>query len=646
MNMLRCTCTLLLACVASVAGAQRPVDSAAVAAIKARYRKMEVRIPMRDGVRLYTAIYVPRDTSVSVPFIMDRTPYGVGHGPDAYPQTLGPSGNPKFAESGFIFVNQDARGRNYSEGTFTEMTPYKEHKGPKDVDESTDSYDTIDWLIHNIPHSVPKVAIYGTSYPGFYTTASCVDPHPALKACEPGAPMTDLWNGDDVFHNGAFNFGNNFPFYLGFGRTPRTPASGPDPKYPRPDMHGDAYTFTLGIGAVGSGTREWLPAETAPLWDIVIRHPAYDAFWQARDISRHLHRVPAMMEVGGYYDAEDLAGPWRTYRAIERLAPGSDNHIVIGPWSHGGWATRGGRNTPDADGDALFTLHWSTKTGPWFRDSIEFPFYMHYLKDAPMAPLPKLLVFRTGGDHWDRYDDWPNPPGSARSLYLLPGGKLGWSAPSGRVGTRYSEYVSDPAHPVPVVDHPDPSPMPRSYMVGDNRFASARKDVLTFQTDPLTDDVTLYGPPSPELYVSTTGTDADFDVKLIDVFPDDAPNWPGDTTGFKVAGYQQLVRGEPFRGRYRHDRTHPEAFVPNTVDSLRVFMPAINHTFRKGHRIMVQIQSSWFPTYDRNPQTYVENIFFAKPEDYKAETMRVYTARPQLSRIDIHVLSDSATRSR
>ena len=270
MNMLRCTCTLLLACVASVAAAQRPVDSAAVAAIKARYRKMEVRIPMRDGVRLYTAIYVPRDTSVSVPFIMDRTPYGVGHGPDAYPPTLGPSGNPQFAESGFIFVYQDARGRNYSEGTFTEMTPYKEHKGPTDVDESTDSYDTIDWLIHNIPHSVPKVAIYGTSYPGFYTTASCVDPHPALVACEPGAPMTDLWNGDDVFHNGAFNFGNNFPFYLGFGRTPRAPASGPDPKYPRPDIHGDAYTFVLGLGAVGSGTRAWLPAETAPLWDIVI----------------------------------------------------------------------------------------------------------------------------------------------------------------------------------------------------------------------------------------------------------------------------------------------------------------------------------------------------------------------------------------
>ena len=369
-------------------------------------------------------------------------------------------------------------------------------------------------------------------------------------------------------------------------------------------------------------------------------------FGRHATFSRHLHRVPAMMEVGGYYDAEDLAGPWRTYRAIEKLAPGSDNHIVIGPWSHGGWATRGGRNTPETDGDALFTLRWSTKTGPWFRDSIEFPFYMHYLKDAPMAPLPKLLVFRTGGDRWDRYDDWPNPAGSARSLYLLPGGKLGWNAPLQSVGKRYGEYVSDPAHPVPVVDHPDPSPMPRSYMVGDNRFASARTDVLTFQTDPLTDDVTLYGPPSPELYLSTTGTDADFDVKLIDVFPDDAPNWPGDTTGFKVAGYQQLVRGEPFRGRYRHDRTHPEAFVPNKVDSLRVYMPAINHTFRKGHRIMVQIQSSWFPTYDRNPQTYVENIFFAKPGDYKAETMRVYYAQPQLSRIDVHVLADTATRSR
>ena len=460
--MLRWTCALLLACVVSVAGAQRPVDSAAVAAIKARYRKMEARIPMRDGVRLYTAIYVPRDTSVSVPFIMDRTPYGVGHGPDAYPQTLGPSGNPKFAESGFIFVNQDARGRNYSEGTFTEMTPYKEHKGPKDVDESTDSYDTIDWLIHNIPHSVPKVAIYGTSYPGFYTTASCVDPHPALKACEPGAPMTDLWNGDDVFHNGAFNFGNNFRFYLGFGRTPRAPASGPDPKYPRPDMHGDAYTFTWGSARWARGRERGCRPETAPLWDIVTHHPAYNAFWQARDISRHLHRVPAMMEVGGYYDAEDLAGPWRTYRAIEKLAPGSDNHIVIGPWSHGGWATHGGRNTPECGRQlavhaALVDENRSVVSG---LDRISV---LHALsqgcahgaaaQDPGVSDRAEINGTATtiGPIHRavrDRCTSSWRKAGVGRAV--------GWS-----VGKRYSEYVSDPAHPVPVVDHPDPSPMPR-----------------------------------------------------------------------------------------------------------------------------------------------------------------------------------------
>jgi uncharacterized protein len=611
------------------AAAQRAGNAAGSDSVKAHYRKMEVRIPMRDGVKLFTSIYVPRDTARAVPFIMDRTPYGVApYGANAYRTSLGPSGNPKFAESGFIFVYQDARGRFYSEGAYTEMTPHKDSKGPKDVDESTDSYDTIDWLVKNIPHSVPRVAIFGTSYPGFYTTASCIDPHPALKACEPGAPMTDLWMGDDLFHNGAFMLGANFDFYQGYGRTPRAPDLGPDPRYDRPNEGGDAYKFYLAMGPVGPGSRKWLPPETAPLWDIVMHHPSYDDYWKARDISRHVRKVPAMLEVGGYYDAEDLAGPWRTFRGIEKLAPGSDNHIAIGPWSHGGWS-RG-------DGNAMGDLRWQDKTGPWFRDSIEFPFYTHYLKDAPMAKLPTMLVYRTGAEQWDRYDAWPSTSANTKSLYLMAGGKLGWTKPAGAGAP--SEYVSDPANPVPVVGRADRSGMPRDYMTGDQRFASARKDVLTFQTDPLAEDVTIYGPVSPVLHVSTSGTDADFDVKLIDVFPDDAPNWPGDTTGFKVAGYQQLVRGEPFRGRYRRDPSQPIAFVPNQPDSLRFSMPDIDHTFKKGHRIMVQVQSSWFPLNDRNPQTFVPNIFEAKPGDFRVATMRVYHSATQPSRIDVHVL--------
>jgi putative CocE/NonD family hydrolase len=625
---------LLLAGMGTPAAAQRGApNTAAVAAIKARYQKLEVRIPMRDGIKLFTSIYVPRDSSRDHPILMDRTPYGVGpYGPDAYRASMGPSSNPKFIDAGFIFVYQDARGRNESEGAYTEMTPHKDVKqGSKDVDESTDTYDTIDWLTKNIPHNNKKVGIYGTSYPGFYTTASCIDPHPALKACEPGAPMTDLWMGDDLFHNGAFMLGANFDFYQGYGRTPRSPTLGPDPKYPRPENGNDAYKFFLAMGPVGPGSRVSLPPETAPLWDVVMHHPSYDDYWQARDISRHVKKVPAMLEVGGYYDAEDLAGPWRTFRGIEKLAPGSDNHIAIGPWAHGGWA-RG-------EGNAHGTLHWNTKTGAWFRDSVEVPFFMHYLNDGPTPALPKVLVYRSGGERWDRYDAWPPKNANAKSLYLLPGGKLGWQQSGAGAGkASFDEYISDPANPVPVVGRADRSGMPRDYMTGDQRFASKRADVLTYQTDPLTDDVTIAGPVSPVLHVATSGTDADFVVKLIDVFPDNAPNWPGDTSGFVVAGYQQLVRGEPFRGRYRRDPAKPVAFVPNKTDSLRYAMPDINHTFKKGHRIMVQIQSSWFPLNDRNPQTFVPNIFEAKPEDFKTATMRVFHSATDASRLEVHVL--------
>jgi len=610
--------------------AQRGGNAAAAEAVKAKYRKLEVKIPMRDGVKLFTSIYVPRDSSAAHPILMDRTPYGVApYGPEAYRTSLGPSGNPKFADAGFIFVYQDARGRYKSEGAYTEMTPHKDVKGPKDVDESTDSYDTIDWLIKNIPHNNGRVGIYGTSYPGFYTTASCIDPHPALKACEPGAPMTDLWMGDDLFHNGAFMLAANFDFYQGYGRTPRSDTLGPDPRYERPNEGGDAYKFFLDLGPIGPGSRKWLPPTTAPLWDVVMHHPAYDDYWQARDISRHVKRVPAMLEVGGYYDAEDLAGPWRTFRGVEKLSPGADNHIAIGPWSHGGWS-RG-------EGNAHGSLRWPLSTGPWFRDSVELPFFMHYLAGTPAVSLPKVLVYRTGGERWDRYDSWPPKNANAKSLYLLPGGKLGWEKPA--AGSKpFEEYVSDPSKPVPVAERVGNSGMPREYMTGDQRFASKRADVLTFTSDPLTDDVTISGPVAPVLHVATSGTDADFVVKLIDVFPDNAPNWPGDTSGFVVAGYQQLVRGEPFRGRYRRDPAKPVAFVPNQPDSLRYAMPDINHTFKKGHRIMVQIQSSWFPLTDRNPQTFVPNIFEAKPSDFKSASMRVYHTAAQSSRLEVRVL--------
>jgi putative CocE/NonD family hydrolase len=627
------TLALTLALPAPATAQRGAANAAAVDAIKARYRKMEVRIPMRDGVKLFTSIYVPRDTSAAVPIIMDRTPYGVApYGADAYRTSLGPG--PRFADEGFIFVYQDARGRYYSEGSYTEMTPHKDVKKSKtDVDESTDSYDTIDWLVKNLPHNNGKVAIFGTSYPGFYTTASCIDPHPALKMCEPGAPMTDLWWGDDLFHNGAFMLGANFSFYQGYGRTPRANPPGPDPRYPGPDVGNDAYKFFLSMGPIGPGSRKWLPRETAPLWDVVMQHPAYDAYWQARNIAAHVKKMPTMLIVGGYYDAEDLAGPWLTFRGIERLAPTTDVHLVVGPWAHGGWA-RG-------DGNAHGALHWQSKTGPWFRDSVELPFYMHMLKNGPDPKLPKLLLYRSGGERWDRFNEWPARATATRTLYFTARGGLSWTKPTASAtaakGEDFDEYLSDPANPVPVVDRPDRSGMPRDYMTGDQRFASKRADVLTYQTEPLAEDVTITGQVMPQLFVSTSGTDADFDVKLIDVFPGDAPDWPGDTTGFKVAGYQQLVRGEPFRGRYRIDPAKPAPFTPDRVETIRYAMPDINHTFRKGHRIMVQVQSSWFPLNDRNPQTFVPNIFEAKPEDFKPATMRVYHTATRPSRLELRV---------
>jgi hypothetical protein len=345
----------------------------------------------------------------------------------------------------------------------------------------------------------------------------------------------------------------------------------------------------------------------------------------------HLHDVKAaVLTVGGFYDTEDIHGPWWVFGSIERQSPGADNHVIVGPWSHGGWS-RG-------DDDVLGTLHWKYKTGPFFRDSVEYPFFAHYLAGAADPKLPKVLVFRTGGDQWDGYDSWPPKVSTPAALYLQPNGKLAFTPPRG--GAAFDEYVSDPAKPVPLVERIENNGMPRDYITADQRFASRRTDVLTYQTDVLTSDVTLTGPVSPVLHVSTSGTDADFIVKLIDVFPDTASNWPGDQSGFTVGGYQQLVRGEPFRARYRRSFEKPSAMIPNAADSIKFEMPSIHHTFRRGHRIMVQIQSTWFPHIDLNPQRFVPNIFEAKPGDFQKATMRVYHTAASPTRLELRRLPE------
>ena len=546
--------------------AQRGANPEQVEAVKAKYRKLEVRIPMRDGVKLFTSIYVPRDTSRSYP---------IPHGPHAVrrralrrrrvPHVARPERQSKVRRAGFIFVYQDARGRYYSEGALhrDDAAQGREEGSEADVDESTDTYDTIDWLVKNIPHNNGRVGIYGTSYPGFYTTASCIDPHPALKACEPGAPMTDLWMGDDLFHNGAFMLGANFDFYQGYGRTPRSRTAGPDPRYPASERRRRrVQVLSLDMGPVGPGSRKWLPPETAPLWDVVMHHPSYDDYWKARDISRHVKRVPAMLEVGGYYDAEDLAGPWRTFRGIEKLGAGlRQSHRDRSVVARRLVARRRQRARHAALGDEDGAVVPRLGRVP----------VLHALSDGRRRwrRCRRCSSIAPAGRRWDRYDAWPpkNADRRSRSICWPDGSSVGRSRRAGErgKGAAFDEYVSDPANPVPVVGRkPIASGMPRDYMTGDQRFASSaagRAHLPDRAAHRRRDDRRARS--TPVLHVATSGTDADFDVKLIDVFPDDAPNWPGDTTGFKVAGYQQLVRGEPFRGRYRRDPAKPVAFVPN-----------------------------------------------------------------------------------
>ena len=631
--MRRSLALLALVCAAALPVLAQPTaDPALAARIKELYTKREARIRVRDGVQLFTSIYVPKDTTRRYPVLMSRTPYSVSpYGAD-YKPALGPSGNRKWVEDGYIFVYQDVRGRYFSEGQFRDMTPILErHDKPTDVDEGTDTYDTIEWLLKSLPTN-GKVGIYGTSYPGFFTTSSCLSRHTAIVACSPQAPMTDIWMGDDNFHGGAFLLAHNFGFYTRFGRTPRK-EPGPDPSYPFSMGTPDAYAFYLGLGPLGPGTRKIMDSATGPLWQNILTHPAYDDFWKARDVRPHLHDVKAaFLTVGGFYDTEDIHGPWWVYSAIEKLTPGADNHVIVGPWSHGGWS-RG-------DGDVLGTLRWRYKTGPFFRDSVEYPFFAHYLAGAPDPKFPDVLVFRTGGDRWDRYDSWPPKESTPAALYLQPGGKLAFTPPDARAGDAFDEYVSDPAKPVPTVERIENQGMPRDYITADQRFASRRTDVLSYQTDVLTSDVTLTGWVTPVLHVSTSGSDADFIVKLIDVFPDSARSLANDPTMFPVGGYQQLVRGEPFRARYRRSFEKPVAMIPNRPDSLRFEMPPIHHTFRRGHRIMVQVQSTWFPHIDRNPQRYVPNIFEAKPSDFQKATMRVYHTPARPTRLELRRLPD------
>jgi len=596
---------------------------------RSHYTKFDFRIPMRDGVKLFTSVYVPKDSSQPYPFLMQRTPYSVApYGIDNYPANLGPS--ELFTKEGFIFVYQDVRGRYLSEGTFIDVPVHNTHLSGKETDESTDTYDTIDWLIKNVPNNNGRAGQWGISYPGFYSAFSLINAHPAMKAVSPQAPMGDVGNGDDAYHNGAFFLAANFGFYTSF--KPRKEPERPTREAPFEYGTRDQFDFYLKMGPLANADEKYIHSENV-YWSDLLKHPNYDAFWQSRALAPHMKNVtPAVLWVGGWFDAEDLAGPLKLFYANEKSGPAAPQTLIMGPWPHGGWS-RG-------DGEKLGNLNFSSKTGEFFREHIELPFFManlktkgNGLKETPTGSVPKAWVFATGTDEWARFDRWPPQKSTEKSLYFGPGGTLSFAAAS---GSAYDEYVSDPAKPVPVIGDIGPG-MPSDYMTHDQRFAARRTDVLTYQTEPLEKDVTIAGPLQSILQVSTSGTDSDFVVKLIDVYPNDYPDPNPNPTGLHMGGYQQMVRGEPFRGKFRNGMDKPEAFVPGKQAQIEFSLPDICHVFRPGHRIMVQIQSSWFPLTDRNPQVFL-NIPSAKASDFQKATERIYRGGAEGSRIKVRVL--------
>ena len=595
--------------------------------IRENYTKLERLIPMRDGVKLFTSIYVPKRTDEKFPIMLERTPYSVApYGEDKYDRSLGPS--MLFARDGYIFVSQDVRGRYMSEGNFVAVRPYMPNKKKKtDIDETTDTYDTIDWLIKNVPNNNGRVGTWGISAPGFYTTMTAIDAHPALKAVSPQAPVTDWFMGDDRHHNGAFFLMGTFAFLSYYGQPHPAPTAKHSPGF---SAYGtpNAYEFFMKMGPIKNADERIFKGQNA-IWKEMMDHEAYDDFWQAHTPVPYLKNIkPALMTVGGWFDQEDLYGPLKTYAGIERNNPKSPNSLIMGPWIHGGWA-RG-------PGETLGNIRFGEKTGPFFRETIELPFFNHYLKDKPDPQLPKAYIFETGSNQWKKYDQWPPKTAQEKKLYFHPNGKLSFDTPP-TSPTPFDEYVSDPKKPVPYTAEIRPT-RGSDFMYEDQRFAATRPDVVVYESDTLTEDVTISGNVMADLFVSTTGTDADFVVKLIDVYPDKAPN-NSPIVGTKMGGFQLLVRGDVMRAKFRNSFSKPEPMKPGEVTEIKFDMQDAAHTFKKGHKLMVQVQSSWFPLVDRNPQTFV-NIYQATDADFQKATHRIYVSPQQPSCVLVSVLND------
>jgi putative CocE/NonD family hydrolase len=602
-----------------VASTTAPTEDAELARwIRERYTKFEHRVPMRDGTRLHTVVYVPKDTSATAPILLARTPYSVQpYGADAFPssrrhlQRIAPSEH--FLRAGYILAHQDVRGRMMSEGEFVDVRPHNPSKKGQEFDESSDAYDTIDWLVKNVPRNNGRVGMWGISYPGFYAAMGAIDAHPALRAVSPQAPVTDWFMGDDFHHNGALFLEDAFDFYSSFGK-PR-PAPTPKASWGFDYSREDRYAFFLELGPLSRVNELHFKNERA-FWNDLMAHETLDDFWKARNPRPHYRNIkPATLVVGGWYDAEDLFGALETYRAIEAQSTGNKNTLVMGPWTHGGWAR--------SDGDALGPLSFQTKTSLWYREHVEFPFFERYLRDKNRGkePVPEAWIFGTGINEWYSYDRWPPRESQEARLWFHPGGKLA-AAPPPPSTPGHDAYLSDPNRPVPYQNRVARE-RGSEFIIEDQRFASTRPDVLVYQTGPLDEDVTLAGPLRASLWASTTGTDADFIVKLIDVFPETYPAPDPNPRQLVMGGFQHLVRAEVFRGKFRNSFEHPEPFTPDEPVEIKFSLPDVHHTFRPGHRIQIQVQSSWFPLVDRNPQRFLD-IRSAKTEDFRPATHRIF----------------------
>ena len=594
--------------------------------VKDNFTKMDTTITMRDGIKLYTVIYIPKDASQVYPFLMERTPYSAGpYGNNQYPRRLGP--NTSLMEEKYIFVYQDVRGRYMSEGINLEVTPDIANKKSKaDVDESSDTYDTVDWLLKNIKNNNGRVGLYGISYPGFYATACLPGAHPAIRAVSPQAPVTDEFIGDDANHNGAFYLLDNFSFMNFFDME----RPGPVRDYAKPlftTNTKDVYQFFLKMGTIKNTNSEKYYNNKSVIWNEYLQHDTYDAYWKARNIRPHLKNIaiPTLV-VGGWFDAEDLFGSLHTYEAIEKQSPVNTNRLVMGPWTHGAWGS---------DEWSKFATHdFGSNTSKYFQDSLQTTFFNFYLKDKGNFNAAEATIFETGSNQWKSYAVWPPKNSTPISYYLNDGNKL--SSLKEDQHNSFDEYVSDPNKPVPYTNGTF-ARRNNEYMAEDQRFAALRPDVVAFETEPLTEDITLSGRINADLFVSITGTDADFIVKLIDVLPDNEANPKNPPRGFNMAGLQRLVRAEVMRGKFRNSYEKPEPFVPNKISEVKFDLNDVAHTFKKGHKIMVQVQSSWFPLVDRNPQQFVD-IYHCDEKDFIKSDIKIYHDEKNASKIILPVL--------